>query len=126
MTKVFAGIVCALAIIVAQPAFAGSPLKGIDVKLGKNPGGGAAARVTNAGGDADLGVWPRGSYTVTLGEVAAGTQITISGANGSVLKRQIPSATDGNARAQELTFTSDGKSPIVHLETGGNPPFRTN
>src|SRR3984885_2400390 len=51
-------------ILLAQFAFAGAPLKGIDVKLGKNPGGGCAARTTDTGGKADFGVWPKGNYTL--------------------------------------------------------------
>lgn len=45
-------------------ALAGAPLKGIDVKLGKNPGGGCAARTTDANGQADFGVWAKGDYTL--------------------------------------------------------------
>src|SRR5947209_4345781 len=46
----------------AAPALAGAPLKGVDVKLGKNPGGSAAARTTGADGKLHLGVLPKGSY----------------------------------------------------------------
>jgi len=46
----------------------GAPLKGVDVKLGKNPGGGAAARTTtNDKGEFTFGVLPAGRYTLTLG-----------------------------------------------------------
>lgn len=47
-----------------QLAFAGSPLKGIDVKLGKNPGGGCSARTTDATGKVNFGVWAKGNYTL--------------------------------------------------------------
>ncbi len=61
----------------AQAALAGAPLKGVDVKLGKNPGGGCAARTTDAAGHANFGVQPtlpRGVvYTlVTVDRPAAG------------------------------------------------------
>ncbi len=57
-------VAAATFIFLAQFAFAGAPLKGIDVKLGKNPGGGCAARTTDTGGKADFGVWPKGNYTL--------------------------------------------------------------
>lgn len=50
-----------------QPSVTGAPLKGVDVKLGKNPGGGAAARATtNAKGEFNLGVQPAGKYDLTV------------------------------------------------------------
>lgn len=60
-----------LALLSCHVALAGAPLKGIDVKLGKNPGGGCAARTTDANGQADFGVWPKGDYTL---EFTAATQ----------------------------------------------------
>jgi hypothetical protein len=63
--------VAAACLFLAQTVFAGAPLKGIDVKLGKNPGGGCAARTTDAGGKADFGVWPKGNYTLEFAPAAA-------------------------------------------------------
>src|SRR5438067_1777668 len=40
----------------------GAPLKGVDVKLGKNPGGSPAARTTDKDGKIHLGVLPKGLY----------------------------------------------------------------
>jgi hypothetical protein len=57
-------LVCSF--LIAGIAHAGAPLKGVDVKLGKNPGGSPAARTTDANGKVTFGVLPKGSYTITL------------------------------------------------------------
>jgi hypothetical protein len=57
-------VLCSL--FVAGIAYAGAPLKGVDVKLGKNPGGSPAARTTDASGKINFGVLPRGSYALEV------------------------------------------------------------
>jgi len=64
-----------------QVALAGAPLKGIDVKLGKNPGGGCAARTTDSAGKANFGVWPKGNYTLSFESSAPGNAAGQSGAS---------------------------------------------
>src|SRR5580704_15582970 len=99
--------VAAACLFLAQTAFAGAPLKGIDVKLGKNPGGGCAARTTDASGTADFGVWPKGNYTLEFSPAAANgpagqandrslvmpalmkARVVISGATGGKIERDV-------------------------------------
>ena len=130
----------ATVILFAQLAFAGAPLKGIDVKLGKNPGGGCAARTTDAGGKADFGVWPKGNYTLEFTSAASsstaalaasrtsspatkpGTQaalklhVVITGATGGRLERDLD-AGQSTERAAPLEFTLDGTQSLVVLVT---------
>jgi hypothetical protein len=127
-------------ILLVQFAFAGAPLKGIDVKLGKNPGGGCAARTTDSGGKADFGVWPKGNYTLEFapadsslaaapatGRMQApatkpGTQpalklhVVITGATGGKLERDID-AGQSTERAAPLQFSLDGKQLLVVVVT---------
>jgi hypothetical protein len=121
---VLAGLMFAAA---AQSALAGAPLKGIDVKLGKNPGGGCAARTSDAGGSANFGVWPKGNYTVTFSAVnmaanARGAKpnnlhIEISGAAEGKITHVLPAATaDGLA---PIEFVSDGRTPLVVTVSDG-------
>lgn len=70
----------------------GAPLKGVDVKLGKNPGGSPAARTaTNPKGEFNFGVVPAGKYDLivspppdladTQADAAADRRINTSKAN---------------------------------------------
>jgi hypothetical protein len=113
-----ASLVCVLA---SQTAFAGAPLKGIDVKLGKNPGGGCAARSSDASGNVNFGVWPKGNYTVTLGAVSApgnarsskqsNFKIEISGVVEGRVAHVLPGANVDDL--EPIAVTSDGKTPLV-------------
>lgn len=110
---------------VATAAWAGAPLKGVDVKLGKNPGGSPAARTTNAEGKIDFGVLPAGSYYV----VVAGAkdfheqlvELEIRGPKEGTLKKRWNFAQKKafgldpvvrEAGTDTIVFTSDGKHPI--------------
>jgi hypothetical protein len=107
-----AGLVC------AASAYAGAPLKGIDVKLGKTPGGTVASRVTDANGQADFGVLPvlpaGTAYTITVGTVTEDATVTVKGAQGGPVVKAVAQA-DAQARvaAAPISFATDGKAPIV-------------
>jgi hypothetical protein len=125
--------VAAACLILAQTVFAGAPLKGIDVKLGKNPGGGCAARTTDAGGKADFGVWPKGNYTLEFAPAAANrpagqakdrslvmpalmrAHVVISGATGGKIERDVEAraTNDRAAPAVPVEFSLDGKQALV-------------
>ena len=124
----------------------GAPLKGVDVKLGKNPGGSPAARVTTDDkGKFNLGVVPAGSYILTLSftedsglNQGSGTistkekspsavnvklaRITLDGAIGG---RTVRGWDPKNKKAVDLTSTSTGKSTggdkIIIESDGRNP-----
>jgi hypothetical protein len=111
--------------LVAIAAWAGAPLKGVDVKLGKNPGGKPAARTTNAEGKTDFGVLPAGSYYIVIDGAKdvrdADAQIEIRGASEGTVKKRWNFAqkkafsVDAAAReagAEQIILTSDGKHPI--------------
>jgi len=110
--------------LVAAIAWAGAPLKGVDVKLGKNPGGKAAARTTNAEGKADFGVLPAGSYYLVVDGAKnvreSDAQIEIRGASEGTVKKRWNFAqkkafsVDATARdsGADIIITSDGKHPI--------------
>jgi hypothetical protein len=127
--------VAALCVLFVQSALAGAPLKGIDVKLGKNPGGGCAARTTDSTGKANFGVWPKGNYTLSfapaavpkegtpsassakaVAPVASKLHVVIQGASGGKIEREIDSGAT-SARVAPLQFSLSGGEQLVVVVT---------
>ncbi|MFZ1085749.1 MAG: hypothetical protein WAN35_12365 [Terracidiphilus sp.] len=130
--------VAAFCLLFVQIALAGAPLKGIDVKLGKNPGGGCAARTTGSTGKADFGVWPKGNYTLSFAPVAKSlssghaterTQsatpaapgavklhIVVQGAAGGKIVRDLDAGADA-ARVAPVQFSLSGSESLVVIVT---------
>lgn len=119
-------------LLLAVVAHAGAPLKGVDVKLGKEPGGGASARTTNVDGKIDLGILPAGSYYLIVsapkGAEDTDALIEIHGAKGGTIKKRwnyaqkkaFDAATDAATRAageEKILFTSDGSHPVDIVAT---------
>lgn len=118
----------------AAAAHAGAPLGGVDIKLGKNPGGNASARTTNADGKINLDILPAGSYYVIISAPKGAdvvknpdAQIEIKGATGGTIKKRwdfakkkafntSPAASSARVAAEigeeKILFTSDGTHPI--------------
>jgi hypothetical protein len=127
-------------LLCAQFVLAGAPLKGIDVKLGKNPGGGCAARTTNNAGQANFGVWPKGNYTLSFSSAASPTvntpsanrtqntntketipapskmHLVITGAATGKIERDIDGAAS-TERAVPIEFSLGGTDPLVVVVT---------
>jgi len=125
----------------------GAPLKGVDVKLGKNPGGSPAARTTDSNGKINWGVLAKGHYYLIVAgptkQNAANSNasvnddiyvVEITGAVGGPIKRgwdpkkkqafTLPTSAQSKAAPEykdTITFDSDGNTPckttIVKLKS---------
>jgi hypothetical protein len=104
--------VAATAMLASTAAWAGAPLKGIDVKLGKNPGGGLASRTTNAEGVADFGALPAGAYTITLqAPKPMAMHVVVTGASGGRIERDV-AAMSASARQAPIGLSLDGRTSL--------------
>src|SRR5262245_52903263 len=105
-------------VLTAMPLLAGAPLKGVDVKLGRPPGGTVAARTTGGDGSFDFGILPKGPYFITLDGSAGTAVIILKGVPGGALRKSL-AVVNGSATARQpagsaarLEFSSDGHHPV--------------
>jgi hypothetical protein len=124
MKKIWVSLVAVVMFVIGvQVAFAGAPLKGIDVKLGKNPGGGCAAKTSDANGIVDFGAWPAGNYTVTITPAAGqpSVHIIVFVGKNKTLERDI--AADATGRVTPLLFSQGtGKQNTITVTVTAPDP----
>ena len=119
-----ARILLAVAVaMVTMSVYAGAPLKGVDVKLGRNPGGSAAARTTDASGKVDFGVVESGSYLITLDHRGNrdDAEVEITGSTAGKLRKRWSfkenkaydvAATARTTGEAAIAIATDGKHPV--------------
>ena len=136
-------IASAVTLSLSFAALAGVPLKGVDVKLGKNPGGSCAARTTDAAGKANFGVWSAGNYNITFGPpptsapsanatakatartsappIPTRMHLVITGAAGGKIERDLGAgAGESSARATPINFAMNGKDELIVVVSNQN------
>lgn len=108
--------------LAATPVLAGAPLKGVDVKLGRNPGGMVAARTTGGDGSFDFGVLPKGRYVMSFAGAGGAAVVNLKGSAEGAINKAVAIA-KGSAAARQaggtIEFTADGRHPVHgHVSTG--------
>ena len=99
----------------------GVPIKGIDVKLGKNPGGNAAARTsTDSNGNFAFPVMPKGSYTLTFGipreaEAVLNVEASIRGSKNRTFSSGVKFTIRVAVAPAPVILESDGQNPLTGM-----------
>ena len=125
LTRAAVGFVFCLSLLSAGSDLgagtSGAPLKGIDVKLGRNPGGAVIRTVkTDSEGKFDFGVLPRGSYYIVVGTEKAPGSAEARGAKGQQPADDLEiTISIAGTTAGTLTYIHDRRSgSIIIMERG--------
>ena len=117
-----------LCLATAQAAFAGSPLKGADIKLCRGSSDDCATRQTDENGVADFGASPVGDYTVVVSSTQDSV-VTITGAGDKPIEQAIASDPGGRMRAARIgchVWAVDTKLRVLVVSGGGRQTTRSN
>jgi hypothetical protein len=99
----------------------GAPARGIDIKLGRNPGGNVAARATtDTEGNFALPVVPKGSYTLTFtmpreAEVEMSIKGTVRGSAGGIFDSEVQFKVKVAVAPVPIILESDGTTPLTGI-----------
>lgn len=99
----------------------GAPLGGVDIKLGKNPGGDIVARsTTDSAGNFALPVVPAGSYILSFGipkeaDVVMSVKGSIRSAKARIFSSGVDFAIKVVVAPAPIILDSDGQNPLTGI-----------